>query len=566
MQALRQQMSVIQARIAGLDSTAKLLIGSLVAVLAMGLFLVAQYAGTTDMVALPINAAAQKDVQAFLEQRNYQYKPENGKILVPVEQQATILSAVSEQGIGGGGAGIDFDALIALDTPFDTARQSEQRKMVALQNVLARTIAGFKGVKSVTVVVSARPSPGMSNAPQQSASVVVRMKGSEALTQSQVDAIAALVAGSQAGLKAEQVTITDGEGPRRPRAGRDRLAAENLEQQQKIAEAVRDRIQNLLSRIPDALISVNPQVVTKTVQETATKFAEAVSAPSSESRMETNSRSAPPMGGPGVRLNTTTNTGMDLSDVRGGTTNTSEKVQTEFDNRIPQTQRNEFDPTGYAVKIDVGVAIPWSYFRKVWDLRNPPAAGGGGGATGTAATPDEAAIAVVRDEEIARIQKLLETQIRTDAIPDAKQGKVEVTWFYDFDAGAAVQASVGGGAAAMIDALSPGTSTGGLIKTIALGSLAVLSLGMMLMMVRKAGEKPELPSAAELAGVPPTLEAGEADLVGEADESSPALEGMELDEDSLRREQMLAQLNDLVKREPSEAAGLLRRWMRSNDN
>jgi len=89
---------------------------------------------------------------------------------------------------------------------------------------------------------------------------------------------------------------------------------------------------------------------------------------------------------------------------------------------------------------------------------------------------------------------------------------------------------------------------------------------MMLMMVRKSAQKPELPSASELAGVPPTLELDEADLVGEADESAPALEGMELDDDSLRREQMLTQLNELVKREPLEAAGLLRRWMRSSDD
>jgi len=542
---------MIQARIAALDTTAKLLIGSLVVVLAMALFLIAQYAGTTDMVPLAVTTTAQMEAVQFLRERGYDHREEGGKVLVPTEQHRTIISALTEQRIGGGDA-IDFNALVVLDTPFDTARQSDQRKMVALQNVLAQTIAGYKGVKTAMVVVSARPSPGLAGAPQQSASVSLQMKTGHALAQSQVDAIASLVAGSQAGLKPENVSITDGEVPRRPRAGRDRLAAENLEQQQKIADAVRERIQNLLANIPGVLISVNPQVVTKTVQTNSMKYNEAISAPISDSRLETSSKSSPPSVAPGVRPNT----GMDLADGRGGTSTTSEKAATEFTTRIPQTQHSEFDPTGYAVKIDVGVVVPWSYFRRGLELHT--------GAAPSAAS-DEAAIAKFRDEEIDRIRKLVETQIQTDAIQESKKGSVEVTWFYDFE-GTVAEASIGGGAAGMIDVIAPGSSAGGLIKTAALGCLALLSIGMMLMMVRKSAQRPELPSASELAGVPPTLELDEADLVGEADESAPALEGMELDDDSLRREQMLTQLNELVKREPLEAAGLLRRWMRSSDD
>ena len=50
----------------------------------------------------------------------------------------------------------------------------------------------------------------------------------------------------------------------------------------------------------------------------------------------------------------------------------------------------------------IGVAIPWSYFVKVWKLRNPA----GDGAE--AKEPDEAMISAVRDEEVARIKKLVE--------------------------------------------------------------------------------------------------------------------------------------------------------------
>ena len=70
-------------------------------------------------------------------------------------------------------------------------------------------------------------------------------------------------------------------------------------------------------------------------------------------------------------------------------------------------------------------------------------------------------------------------------------------------------------------------------------------------------------SAEELAGVPPVLEDDRTDVVGEADEAAPALVGVELDDEDLRRRQMLDQLNQLIKKEPAEVAQLLRRWMRT---
>ena len=54
-------------------------------------------------------------------------------------------------------------------------------------------------------------------------------------------------------------------------------------------------------------------------------------------------------------------------------------------------------------------------------------------------------------------------------------------------------------------------------------------------------------------------------LVGQFPERSCrlAFEAMELDDESLRRAQMLEQLNELADREPAEIAGILRRWMRT---
>ena len=103
---------------------------------------------------------------------------------------------------------------------------------------------------------------------------------------------------------------------------------------------------------------------------------------------------------------------------------------------------------------------------------------------------------------------------------------------------------------------------GNLLKYLLLTGLSLLSLAMMFMMVRKAGSQARLPTAQEIVGVPPPLPTDQSEVVGEAEESAPAMEGLELDEEALRQKQMLGQISNMVKQNPDEVANLLRRWIR----
>jgi hypothetical protein len=203
---------------------------------------------------------------------------------------------------------------------------------------------------------------------------------------------------------------------------------------------------------------------------------------------------------------------------------------------------------------------------KVWKLRNPAQDGA------EAKEPDEATLAPIRTEEIARITKLIEPLVATDAVEDAKPGTVAISWFYDFadeTPAPSIAANIGdivlGGGGGGGGGGGFSVSGGGLIKPIGLGVLAIVSLFFMFNIAKKASVREQLPSAEELAGVPPMLESDGGDIIGEADEATPALEGMELDDDSLRRQQMLDQLNELASRDPEELSGILRRWMRNQD-
>ena len=101
---------------------------------------------------------------------------------------------------------------------------------------------------------------------------------------------------------------------------------------------------------------------------------------------------------------------------------------------------------------------------------------------------------------------------------------------------------------------------GGLIDKVLLGGLAVVALGLMVTMVRKATRRADLPSAEELVGLPPQLEA-QSDLIGEADESEAAMAGIEVDEGQVHSQKVLEQVGELVQQKPDAAARLMNRWI-----
>jgi flagellar biosynthesis/type III secretory pathway M-ring protein FliF/YscJ len=97
-------------------------------------------------------------------------------------------------------------------------------------------------------------------------------------------------------------------------------------------------------------------------------------------------------------------------------------------------------------------------------------------------------------------------------------------------------------------------------KEIGVGSLAAISLFMVSMMVRKGGTS--VVEAAEPASdvEPEMLDSGDG-IIGNATEGSASLDGMELDEETVKAQQMLSQVQQMVQANPDGAANLVKRWL-----
>ncbi|MCZ6543681.1 MAG: hypothetical protein O6768_08455 [Planctomycetota bacterium] len=549
MQALQRTFEAIGKQLGGLPTTAKLLIGSLMVILALSLFLVAQYAGRPSMLPLPINLNADTRAAAlsYLEAAGVPYEQRDNRLMVPADQRYTILAQLTDHAVISGEQ-INFDSLIKQDSPFLTRDQHRRRWLVAKMNVLSAMISRFRGLERATVVIDQPDRPGFGRSHiSPTASVFVEPRSGE-LTQTQVEAIAELVAGSHAGLKTQDVRVINGKTGRPHQARHEDLlmSTKNLEIKRAVERDVRATIENALDYIAGVRIAVNAMVNTTQVEQRTDSFEDPKVGPlSSGSRTITSSE--PVAGGvPGVQ----TNAGVAIAPGGGrGSQMSDERSDETMQSVFPRDAMHITDPKGYALKINAVIGVPRSYFLSKFQLdQGDPEA-----------VPDDAALQMIVKAETARIRTDVEPLIDTAAFDDATPGTVVVSMITDLGQAPLL---VSAGTELPAGGWSGGPVGGNLVKYVGLGGLAVISLAMMFMMVRKAGARAGLPSPAEVAGVPPTLRSDHGDIVGEAEESALALEGVELDDDALRRQQMLDQISDMVNKNPDEAAGLLRRWIR----
>ncbi len=554
MQALQNTFQQIRQQIGGLSPTAKMLIGALMVIVLMTLFLVAIYSGRSALEPLGLAHNLSPDARNrainHIQSQGINFRERGGEILVPADQRYVLLAQLTDRDVITPDQ-INFDSLIESDSPFLSKSQNDRRWLIATMNVLSHTIAGMNGIQRATVVIyEPRNSSGIGRAHlPASASVTVVTQGGEALQQGKVDAIAAMVAGAHTRLQPENVVVIDTTGRRHRARSDDSInASTNLELQQSQERLLREKISEALGYIPGVNIAVHATVDTREIIKNRRSFEDPKLGVTGESSRITSSTNEMGGGEAGVRPNTGANI---AGAARRGSSMTDERSEAAMIPAFGGTDSRITDARGLAVQLNATVGVPRSYFVRLYQDEHGD----------EAAQPEPAAMAQLITEETERIRAQIEPLIDTRAVDGAVAGTVMVSMIPDF-----AMASTVGATGTMPLSESGGLGvvmSDGFVRYIGLGALVMVSLFMMFMLVRKATVQPELPSAAELAGRIGPLGDDDADYVGEAGETMSSMEGLEIDEDDLRRQQMLQQLNEMAQNNPIEAATLVRRWVKA---
>jgi flagellar biosynthesis/type III secretory pathway M-ring protein FliF/YscJ len=601
MDRLRAILATIGTQLGKLTVTQRLLIASLCVVMLMTFFLVSQYTGSPETKALLPTGTPddQQKAVAFLNQKGIPYKvATDGKVMVTPEQKYIALAAMTREQALPGDKKLLFEGLVTNTSWIKSLSDKQVEQNIALQNELARVIRAIPGIDDASVFIS-RPAEQVglgAHAKKAVAQLTIFPSGGQGLDQQTVNALSDLISGSVSGLDPKDVAIIDGKNRRSYRAvSRDDLSAGGggsyIEQVAQVEKRLQEKLTEHLRFIPDVILSVNAIVDASrrefTKNEYLPKGAGTVSLPTKDTTTTNTSQSKASAAEPGVG----SNIGMSVNQSGGSglTTSNEEAGTNEYENKVGEVRTMQRDAQGRPTKINVTVSVPREYIAAIIKQGKSTTTGGGGVATPATSTttgasePTDAEIAAKFDSDVkSKIEEMIAPLVETEGAGATQGGGATGAVNPQLVAGTVkaflipvsmVGTSGGGGG------IGAGTGTktglfgggsgggmlsllldGGVIKTAMLGVLAFVALGMMLMMVRKAGKAPKLPSAEELVGLPPALEPG-TDVVGEAMEGDTAMAGIEIDDDALKTGKMLEEIGDLVKSNPQTAASVFTRWL-----
>jgi flagellar biosynthesis/type III secretory pathway M-ring protein FliF/YscJ len=570
MERLRAKLTFIGEHLGKLTPTHKMLIGSALVVMVMGLFLVSQYTGRAEMVPIEVGTEVKADAVRFLKTNGINAESTPDGLLVPAERQFEAMAVLGEKRVLGEDTSSMLLELIQGQPWWANRQQNHEAKNAAMGQVLAKVLGEWSYIRRADVIVSSsanRPGLGQQRV-EPKASVSIYPRSGE-LSPAEVEAIADFVSGAVPSLDPDQVRIIDmkrGHSLRVP--SQDELESGTyMEILAKVESYWEDKIRRLFPDIPQFVVIVNAQIdhapkvrselsYKKEGQGSEVFMTEETDHNSSESGMTQGAN-------PGARAMTGTNipTGS-TNSTPGSSMKDSSATYAPNPGRIEETSTI---PGGKPTKINAAVRVPRSYFTRIWNALNPDATD----------EPDDAALAPIVSKELGLIQSQIEVLIDTENEADAAggaptsatRGKVEVAVRHDFD-----DAPLGPGQDGAFNAgpsswlvNGPSEMIGVGWRDIGLSVLSVVSLFLMFRLVRSGTSNRNLPSAEELVGIPPSLHAGHEELIGQADDSEPAMDAYEVNEDEVLTQSLVDQVDSLVGENPAEAAKLIKRWVSAED-
>lgn len=548
MDFVKAQYERIKQQLEGLNASQRMLTVTLLVIMAVTLLYWVKFAGKPEMEALLEQPMAAEDVARIrgkLEGLGVAYEVTGDRVLVPADKKQSVLTGLYYDQALPQNTSAAWDAIIKQINPWNSESQNAQWWLQAKQAKLAEVIRGWPGVADANVIIDSTERRGFGpNSIKQSATISIKMREGRRADKKIVMAAADMVAGSQAGLDRGRIrVVVNGISYPVQDEGEDSFggADELVDVRQRNEAYYTDKISRQLRWLQsEVFVSVSVDVNSRSTQEMSTKYD-----PKGTAKVETHTSSktneeltdSGASGEPGVGANTQGSVA-DAGGSAGKQSKNESEDETQFQTGLSKTETTSREAPGRATVVAATVRVPRSYFVRVYKERNP-----------SASDPDEATLQPYLARELDKIRADVKS---CTALADDKAVAVET--YADMLLAAADAGPV------VTPASGVGTVVGGHGKEIALGTLAVVSLFMMMMMVRKGAPSPVVAAATEPAGPVPQLAGGE-EVVGEAGDGETILGGMELDENQAKTQQLQGQVADLVKDNPDAAASLIKRWM-----
>lgn len=548
MDLFKLQFDRIQKQLGALTASQKMLTAALVAIMVMTLVWWGRYAGDPEMEPLLPQAIGQDElprVLTELDQKGIKHVMSGEQVMVPSDRRVEAVSSLLYSHALPRNAKNGFDEVIKNINPFWSEKQSEEMWNRGKEMTAAQLISDFPNVADCHVMIDPKQERHVDGNVEPHAIITIQMQPGFKAPQNLVDAAADVVEGAQATIQRGKIRVVVDGQPRPVKltdnAGGGMQANEQLEAILNAELTYENHIKSYLP-ISGLMVAVTVKV-NVTASERNEKTYDKKGVVQTENETETRTEEGTSASAGGGDTGVGPNTGMSITQqpaASAAPSNTREENKSKFTIKIPEVNTHSVTPAGEPIPVGAGVRVPLDYLTAMYRSKNPDVK-----------NPSDAQMKPMIDAELAQIKK--DVLICTNL---SDPSRVTVSTYFD-----PTPASVG-----------PQTVTAGLsvtslmnsghVKEVVLGALALVSLFMVSSMVKKGAPAPILASSPAPAIAPgtPILDVG-AHLAGQAAETGSMLDGMELDEESVRTQQMLEQVSSLVKESPDSAASLIKRWM-----
>ncbi|MCL2330525.1 MAG: hypothetical protein FWC56_04400 [Phycisphaerae bacterium] len=582
MEFLRKLILQTQTHLQGLTTSQRMAILSLAGLIVVSIFWLISWAGKAEMVALldqPLTAEELTQVRKQLDADGVKYQQSGDRLLVPTDRVVSLQAKLAQSDALPRDISITFNKLIDNASPWLAADEQDRRYNMALANELGLRIRLFSGVQVASVFLdknTKRTIGPVAVAP--TASIQVTMKSGQSLDRPLAKAMASFVSRAVSGLDISNVQVTDTSGRTFSMPRQDEMVGEDdLENRQKREKYFKDQIRELFATtIPNIDVVVRAEIDPRATTTNETEYGKPVKTKDTSKTSETSEGRSP--NEPGTVPNTGT-----PNVATGSNSRTEETVsETTFDAAQDRKMSTTVTRANRLVSLSAAINVPRSYLATIYKNAN----------NDKDPTDAELDSAPSTQTILTRIKSQVETLMLKD---NGKENKTEVAkslplvtvnWFHDHPAmpmfgSVAADGTGSSSKLASADSMKQYMQMYG--GKVGLGALAVISLFMMLMMVRRGGDGSVLPSgdsadeslsAANIAArfskkskrkAVKTVEDLTLDNapVGEVEVSEHLLVGREVDESTLRSQKLVEQVAAMVKQDPAVAVNVLQRWIDS---
>ena len=548
--AYAQLSELFQSMSPGSRITAALLLA--IVVISLGYLFTYQVAGPGEYLlgGEPFPSAQLQEMEAAFGAAGLSYEVESARIRIPRGQKAKYMAALVDADALPPQWGKAFDEALQNESVFLNKQQREERLKNAKQKELGMYISSMKGIRRAAVVYDTKiERGGFTRTTLNTAAVSIEPVGSAELDERRVSAIRHLVAAAVAGMKPENVTVTDLKSGithyGSPESGGGSMGDQYGALVRRYEQHWKKKILGALAHVPG--VTVTPTVELDRVKSLVTRTVKpdpkGTAMRTTEKSHSREHQGSAPAGRPGFQANQPN--ALPASTTKGSTETEDESEATE-EMLVGGMQEEKVNQGLTPKRVTIAVGVPSSYFVDIRNERNPTPPGE------EPKSPEQNQLQQIQQEEVAKIkQQVAGVLLEVEGVDD-RADLVTVTTFQDITPATIPEPGMAENAL---------TWFGQHWGTLGMIGLAMFSLVMLRSMIRAVPAGPR-PQYAKVSPSTVSKEPERGSGIGIADTEEAKVK-RRLERFAAGGQSLRDELSDIVKEDPDVAANILRTWIGS---